>query len=143
MEEEITSRKWNRVIFNFKATDKEWNVRGVLRSLRRMARAIFASLPIETEALVFEGNEVLIRLDDSLRGEFAKEDRTHRAEGGSIIYRPQLPALSLFSEYAEIYESVQKLGEIQRESLEKLKDMCENTDSILFTEMVSGEGGKE
>ncbi|NIQ07896.1 MAG: hypothetical protein GWO20_19910 [Candidatus Korarchaeota archaeon] len=138
MAEEVTSQKWNRVIFNFGTGESEWEVRGVLRSLRRMARAIFASLPIETEALSFDGREVLIRLDESLRGEFSKEDRIHRAEEGSIIYRPQLPALSLYSEYREIYEPVEKLGEIQRDSLESLQKVCSES-ALLYVEMVSGE----
>lgn len=142
MAEEVGTQKWNRVIFNFHTGEGKWQIKGVLRSLRRMARAIFASLPITVESMVFKEKEVFIRLDESLKGEFSKEDRVHRAEEGSIIYRPQIPALSLFSDYSEIYEPVEKLGEIQRDSLEELKDLCTNSASVMLTEMVSGEDGE-
>lgn len=137
--EEAAPQKWMRLVFNFYSDKKAWRIRAGLRSLRRMARTIFSALPINAEALVFDDKEVLIKLDDSLQGNFSKEERTHEAEAGAIIYRPQLPALSLFGEYSEIYESVERIGKIWPDTLEKLQELCENVTSLLYLEMRSVE----
>lgn len=137
--EEAAPRKWRRLVFKFYSNGKTWRIRGGLRSLRRMARTIFSVLPIKAEALVFNKKEVLIKLEESLMGTFSKEDRTHEANAGAIIYRPQLPAISLFVEYSEIYEPVEQIGKIWSDTLDKLKELCESVTSPLYLEIRSAE----
>lgn len=137
--EGTTPQKWRRLTFNFYTDGKTWRIRGGFRSLRRMARTIFSALPIDAEALVFNKKEILIRLEESLRGTFSKEDRTHEATAGDIIYRPQLPAISIFAESSEIYESVEQIGKIWSDTVEKLKELCETVSSPIYLEMRSAE----
>ncbi len=131
---EERSHLWRRVIFRF---DNKIIVRGSIRDAPGGGRAISGSLPIMSEAIVLDNVEIFIRLDPTLMTRISR--RFHTAEPGDIIYRPQIPALSIFADYADIYEPVERIGMIDRLDLPKIEELSSNAKSILFVSIEKAE----
>jgi len=132
---EERSHLWRRVIFEFKGFDM---IYGSIRDAPEAGRAISGSLPIISEAIVLDDREIFIRLNPTLKTKLRR--RIHTAEPGDIIYRPQIPALSIFADYADIYEPVERIGTILKEEREKLENIVKNAKSILFVRILREEG---
>ncbi len=128
--------QWKRVIFKFNGYDE---INGSLRTIIKLANTIYSTLPIKSEAIVLDGIEILIKLSPVLKERLKTSERTHEALEGDIIYRPQLPALSLFSDYHEIYEPVIKIGMIDRVDVVKLRKITSETKSVMLVEIKPSE----
>ncbi len=125
-------QQWERVTFDFKGYG---SVNGNLRTTIKIAGNIYSILPIKTEGLVLDGVEILIKIPPVLKERLKTSERTHEAMEGDIIYRPQIPALSLFSDYFEIYEPVAKIGMIDRNDIPKLRKIVEEATSLMLVEV--------
>jgi len=128
------SHIWRRVIFEFKGFDV---IHGSIRDSPGPGRAISGSLPIISEAIVLDNVEILIKLNPTLKTRLNK--RFHTAEPGDIIYRPQIPALSIFADYYDIYEPVERIGTITREDRKKVEEIVKNASSVLFVRILKAE----
>ncbi|GEM_PF-4949939 len=89
---------------------------------------IYSALPIHTEAIVLDNIEILIRLPRYFRQRIYRRD--HIAYPGQIIYRPQVPAISIVANHLETYEPVEIIGEVKiegkRESREEVPSEIQN-----------------
>lgn len=72
---------------------------------------IYSALPIQTEAIIFDNAEILIKLPRYYRQKIYRRD--HVVYPGQIIYRPQVPAISIIASPLEVYEPVEIIGEIK------------------------------
>ena len=79
---------------------------------------IYSALPLHTEAIVLDDVEILIKLPKYFRQKIYRRD--HIIYPGQVIYRPQIPAVSIAAGYFETYEPVEIIGEIHTE--EKRED---------------------
>lgn len=131
---EDRSHLWRRVIFEFEQFSA---IRGSIRDSPGAGKAITGSLPIISEAIVLDNIEILIKLNPTMKVRLNR--RFHTVEPGDIVYRPQLPALSIFSDFYDIYEPVERIGTIMREDFDKLEEIVENAKSILFVRIVREE----
>jgi len=133
---EERSHIWRRVVFEFKGYEP---ILGSIRDSPGPGRAISGSLPIISEAIVLDNIEILIKLSPTLKTRLSR--RFHTAEPGDIIYRPQIPALSIFADYYDIYEPVERIGTIMREEREKVSKIVMDAKSILFVRILRAERG--
>jgi len=124
--------QWKRVIFSFKGFEE---IKGSLRTVSKIAGTIYSMLPFKSEAIVLDGVEVLIKINPVLKERLRSSERIHETMEGDIIYRPQIPAISIFADYYEIYEPVTKIGMIDRIDVSKLRKMVEEANSVLLVEI--------
>ena len=129
--------QWKRIELDFKGYG---SIRGSLRtmarrSISRIPNVIYSMLPLKTEAIVLEDIEILIKIKPYLIERLKPSDRVHEASEGDIIYRPQIPAISIFADYYEIYEPVAKIGIIDRNDFDKLKEIAEAAKSVMLVEI--------
>lgn len=124
--------QWKRVIFSFEGYEE---IKGSLRTISKIASTIYSTLPYKSEALVMDEVEILIKLNPVLKERLRTSERIHEAMEGDIIYRPQLPAISIFADYYEIYEPVAKIGMIDRVDVVKLRKIAEEAKSLMLVEI--------
>jgi len=129
--------QWKRIELDFKGYGA---IRGSLRtiarrSISRIPNVIYSMLPLKTEAVVLEDVEILIKIKPYLLERLKPSDRVHEASEGDIIYRPQIPAISIFADYYEIYEPVAKIGIIDRNDFDKLREIAEAAKSVMLVEI--------
>lgn len=129
--------QWKRIELDFKGYG---SVKGSLRtiarrSISRIPNIIYSLLPFKTEALVLDDVEILIKIKPYLVERLKPSDRVHEASEGDIIYRPQIPAISIFADYYEIYEPVAKIGIVDRNDFDKLKQIAEAAKSLILVEI--------
>ncbi|MEM4533361.1 MAG: hypothetical protein QXJ52_01145 [Candidatus Korarchaeota archaeon] len=72
---------------------------------------IYSTLPIQTEAILLDDVEILIKLPRYYRQKIYRRD--HIAYPGQVIYRPQVPAISIAAGLLETYEPVEIIGEVK------------------------------
>ncbi len=120
--------KWWRVVFDFGEYGNFVGVLGLVYdsitpTIERssIVRKILASLPIQTESMVFDEIELLIKLPLRFKQRIFKRD--HIAKKGDIIYRPHIPSISIFTEQCEIYEPVEKIGLIRKDDVNKFVEI--------------------
>ena len=129
METRSRSATWERVVFKFKDFgDLHGSIRAA--STQFSTKFILAVLPYKSEAIVIDRKEILIKLDPTLRTKINRRD--HQATIGDIVYRPQIPAISIFAAPMEIYEPVEKIGIIERYDYPILEKIVHNATSLLF-----------
>jgi len=128
---EDRSHVWRRVMFIFKNFDP---VHGSIRDSPGPGRAISGSLPIISEAVVLDNIEIMIKLPPTFKTRLNK--RFHTVEPGDIVYRPQLPALSIFADYFDVYEPVERIGTIMREDRDKINEIVKNATGLLFVKII-------
>lgn len=131
---ENRSHVWRRVIFIFKNFD---SIRGSIKDSLSPGRAISGSLPIISEAIVLDNIEIMIKLPPTFKTQLNK--RFHTVEPGDIVYRPQLPALSIFADYFDIYEPVERIGTIIREDRDKINEIVKNATGLLFVKIIKAD----
>ncbi|MHA1616552.1 MAG: cyclophilin-like fold protein [Candidatus Njordarchaeales archaeon] len=131
---------WERIVFRFKNFG---DLRGSIRITQTSPSSKFlhAVLPYSSEAIVLDGKEILIKLDPTLKTRIGRRD--HQAEIGDIIYRPQIPAVSIFADSAEIYEPVERIGIIERYDFPLLKEIVSKANSVLFVVIDKAKGPGE
>jgi len=128
--------QWERLAFIF---DDKWIIRGSIKTKRDIetSKMILSELPIETEALVLDEAEILIKLPKTIKAIIRR--RVHSAEPGDIIYRPQIPAISIFADYMDIYEPVENIGTIDRRDIDKLIEFARNVKNVVFVEIIGAD----
>lgn len=128
------TERWSRVLFSFKGYE---DIKGNLRTIKRglIATTFYSMLPIVKEAIVLDNVEILIKLDPVLTQKISYAERTHEALPGDIIYRPQLPSISIFADYYEIYEPVVKIGMVDRADLDKVRRIAENVKEVMLVKI--------
>lgn len=124
--------QWKRLTFDFKGYDE---IHGNLRTMATIPKAIYSILPLKTEGLVLDDVEILIKIPPVLKDRIKTEDRIHEAMEGDIVYRPHIPAISIFSDYFEIYEPVMKIGMIDRNDVPKLRKITAQAKSLMLVEI--------
>ncbi len=128
---ESSSQVWRRVIFLFKNFSP---VQGSIRNSPGPGKAISGSLPIISEAIVLDNIEIMIKLPPTFKTRLNK--RFHTAEPGDIVYRPQIPALSIFADYFDVYEPVERIGTIMREDRDKINEIVKKATGLLFVKII-------
>ncbi|MHA1590805.1 MAG: cyclophilin-like fold protein [Candidatus Njordarchaeales archaeon] len=120
---------WERIVFRFRDLGE---LHGSIRVMQASpsSKFIYAVLPYKSEAIVLDEKEILIKLDPTLKTRINRRD--HKVDIGDIVYRPQIPALSIFAEPMEIYEPIEKIGIIERYDFPLLRKIVLNAQSLLF-----------
>lgn len=84
-------------------------------------KKIVSTLPIIGEATILNQQEILIKLPPRFRQRIFRRD--HIIRPGQIVYRPHIPAISIFAKQTNLYEPVEIIGEIKRGAKRTQKDM--------------------
>lgn len=123
-----TDRRWWRILLDFDEYGSVGAVLGLMyesvsSTLQRasIVKKILATLPLVAEAVVLDDVELLIRLPERFKQTIYKRD--HIIKIGDIVYRPHIPAVSIFSDGSELYEPVERIGFIRKEDIEKFLDI--------------------
>ena len=109
-----------------------------------IAKKIYDALPIATEAIVIWDLEeekeeksrkqtrvpveLLIKLPSRFRQKILRRD--HTVKPGDVVYRPHIPAISIFVKDFEIYEPIEKIGHVRRAYMPNLYDIVEKTKNL-------------
>lgn len=123
-------RRWWRIVLDFGEYGSVTGVLGLMyetisATLQKasIVKKILATLPIAAEGVVLDDVELLIRLPERFKQTIYKRD--HIVKVGDIVYRPHVPALSIFSDGSELYEPVERIGFIRKEDVEKFLDIMD------------------
>lgn len=130
-----TDRRWWRVLLDFDEYGSVGAVLGLMyesvsSTLQRasIVKKILATLPLVAEAIVLDNVELLIRLPERFKQTIYKRD--HVIKMGDIVYRPHIPAVSIFSDGYELYEPVERIGFIRKEDVEKFLNIMDTIKNL-------------
>jgi len=131
----ITERRWWRVLFDFGEYGSFIGVLGLMYesitpTIERssIVRKVVASLPLVSESIVFDDIELLIKLPQHFKQRVFKRD--HIIKRGEIVYRPHIPALSVFIDSCETYEPVEKIGLIRKDDIPKCAEIVNKIKNL-------------